>query len=154
MEKYLPIIIPIVLAIFAGLGWLYKHEKEKRVQVEKQLSEKKYNVYYKFISIFFDIFKSIKKGKTYNINSNVIDKLIDIKKDLIIYGSDEVIRKFFKWEEASNNSQGSLVPITDVIIEMRKDMGNRKTKITSKDFLKSVVADNTEYIELHKKGIV
>ena len=80
MENYLAILIPVVLAIFAGLGWLYKHEKEKRLLVERQLSEKKYDVYFKFISIYFDLFKSAKKGQPLNM-SKLTDKMIDIKKE-------------------------------------------------------------------------
>ncbi len=153
MDKYLPTIIPIVLAVLAGLGWLYKHEKEKRLLVEKQLSDKKYDVYFKFISLYFDLMKKIKKGQPLN-TIKLIDTLLDIKKELTIYGSDEVIKKFFYWEETSSNKDTSLIPITDIIIEMRKDMGNPKTKITTSDFLKSLIRDNEEYLELKKEGVV
>ena len=153
MEKYLPTIIPIILAIIAGLGWLYKHEKEKRLLIERQLSDKKYDVYFKFISVYFDIFKTIKKGQKFDA-SKLTGKMIDIKKELTIYGSDEVIRKFFKWEQASSNEVNSLIPITDIIIEMRKDMGNPKTKITTNDFLKSLVRDEESYQELKKQGVI
>ena len=141
------------MAIVAGLGWLYKHEKEKRLLVERQLSDKKYDVYFKFISIYFDLFKSVKKGQPLNMNK-LTDKMIDIKKELTIYGSDEVIRKFFHWEETSSNNENSLIPITDIIIEMRKDMGNPKTKITTSDFLKSLVRDQEDYQELKERGIL
>jgi len=153
MENYIPTLIPIVLAVLAGLGWLYKHEKEKRLLIEKQLSEKKYGAYYKFISIYFDLFKSVKKGQPPN-TKKLTNEMIDIKKELTIYGSDEVITKFFFWEETSSNNENSLIPITDIIIEMRRDMGNPKTKITTEDFLKSLVRDKQDYQELKKKGIV
>lgn len=153
MDKYLPTLIPVILAIIAGLSWLYKHEKEKRVLIERQLSDKKYDVYFKFISVYFDIFKSIKKGQNFDA-SKLTGKMIDIKKELTIYGSDEVIRKFFKWEQASSNNENSLRPITDIIIEMRKDMGNPKTKITTDDFLKSLVRDEEDYQQLKEQGIL
>lgn len=153
MEKYINFGIPILLTLFAGLGWLYKHEKEKRLLIERQLSEKKYIVYYKFITIYFDIFKNVKKGKKFDANQ-FVDKMIEIKKELIIYGSDEVIKKFFKWEIFSHSGNKSLIPITDVIIEMRKDMGSPKTKISTKMFLRSIVNDEEAYQELLKDGIV
>lgn len=152
MERYLPTIIPIIIAMLAGLGWLYKHEKEKRLLIERQLSEKKYDVYFKFITVYFDLFKDIKKG-TKTDPSKYTNKLIDIKKELTIYGSDEVLKKFFKWEHTSTNKVQSLIPITDVIIEMRRDMGNPKTKITTNEFLKSLARDEGSLLELKKQGV-
>ena len=63
MGNYITISTPILLALFAGIGWLYKHEKEKRLLIEKQLSEKKYNVYMKFIDLYFQIFENVKFKK-------------------------------------------------------------------------------------------
>lgn len=36
---------PILLVILGGIGWLYRHEKERREAVERQLSEHKYKAY-------------------------------------------------------------------------------------------------------------
>jgi len=153
METYINIAIPLILALFAGVGWLYKHEKEKRLLVERQLSEKKYQVYIKFISLFFKIYENQKFNKTMS-EQEMVRVMIDIKKDLIIYGNDKVIKKFFEWEEFSGTGKISLRPITDVIIEMRKDMGSPKTTITTSSFLRSIVKEKTEYDNLKKNGVL
>ncbi len=153
MEKYLNYLIPILLTMFAGIGWLYKHEKEKRLQVERQLSEKKYQVYTKFIDLYFKIYENTKTNKKITENE-MLKIMIEIKKELLIYGSDSVVLKFFAWEEFSNTGKNSLVPVTDVIIEMRKDMVSPNTKINTTNFLKSIVRDKKEYQELKKEGIV
>ncbi|MFV0408381.1 MAG: hypothetical protein ACK5LJ_01375 [Paracoccus sp. (in: a-proteobacteria)] len=59
-------LVPILVIILAGIGWLYRQEKEKRLQIEKQLSESKYNVYIKLLTVFFDILKQVKKGQKTN----------------------------------------------------------------------------------------
>lgn len=153
MEKYLNYIIPILLTMFAGIGWLYKHEKEKRLQIERQLSEKKYQVYTKFIDLYFKIYENTKTNKKIAENE-MLKTMIEIKKELLIYGSDSVVLKFFAWEESTNTGKNSLVPVTDVIIEMRKDMVSPNTKINTTNFLRSIVRDKKEYEDLKKEGIV
>ena len=153
MEKYLNIVIPILLALFAGIGWLYKHEKEKRLQIERQLSEKKYQVYIKFINLYFKLYENTRYKRSMT-DQEIFKVMIEIKKELLIYGSDSVVLKFFKWEQFSNEGKNSLVPVTDVIIEMRKDMVSYKTKITTTNFLRSIVKDKKEYDDLRKEGIV
>jgi len=155
MESYLVITTPIILALFAGVGWLYKHEKERRVQIEKQLSEKKYQVYIKFINLYFQLYENVKSNKKMP-HSEMSKIMIEIKKELMMYGSDSVVKKFFIWQQFSkdNKTNVSLIPITSIIIEMRKDMGMPKSKITTTDFLKSIVNSEEEYNSLKNQGVV
>lgn len=46
MELFIKVVTPVLLSTFcAALGWLYKNEREKRVFIERQLSDKKYDTY-------------------------------------------------------------------------------------------------------------
>lgn len=150
MELYSQIAIPILLLILGGIGWLYRHEKERRHQIEKQLSDRKYDVYIKLLTIFFDILKQVKKGQPTNA-SKLIDIMIDIKKELIIFGNDNVLFAFFKWEKESQ-TKSNLKALAELIIEVRKDMGNPKTSVSTKDFLKSLVSTDRDYRELQEQG--
>ncbi len=140
----------MLLLILGGIGWLYKHEKEKRLQVEKQLSERKYDVYIRLLTVFFDILKQVKKGQNTNAQK-LIDKMIDIKKELIIFGSDGVLQSFFFWEKAADTKE-NLMALADLVIEVRKDMGNEKTKIKTLDFLKSLVQTDEDFEALKEQG--
>ncbi|MEH6306186.1 hypothetical protein RYH73_11065 [Olivibacter sp. CPCC 100613] len=113
METYINIAIPIILALFAGVGWLYRHEKERRLLVERQLSEKKYQVYIKFVNLFFELYENQKFKKSMSE------------------------QEMFK-----------------TMIEMRRDMGSPKTKITTTSFLRSLVKEKNEYENLRKSGVV
>ncbi|MBU1010103.1 MAG: hypothetical protein KKD74_08220 [Bacteroidetes bacterium] len=150
MELFTKIAVPILLLILGGLGWLYRHEKERRLQIEKQLSDRKYNVYIDLLTVFFNILKQVKKGQKTNAQK-LIDKMMDIKKELIIFGSDNVLYAFFKWEKQSQ-TKGNLKSLAELIVEVRKDMGNPKTKITTKDFLKSLVQSDEDYQSLQEDG--
>ncbi len=49
----------VLTAIIAGIGYVLKIEIEKRREIEKQLSEKKYGVYISIIELFFSMFETI-----------------------------------------------------------------------------------------------
>lgn len=150
--EYFQIFIPILLVLLGGVGWLYRHEKEKRLEIEKQLSIKKYDVYVRLLNVFFNILKQVKKGQSTNADK-LVDTMIEIKKDIIIFGSDEVLNNFFNWEKKSQSKE-SLKALSELVISVRKDMGNPKTKITSNDFLKSLVQDEETLIELREQGYI
>ncbi|MDP3451508.1 MAG: hypothetical protein Q8R90_01010 [Bacteroidales bacterium] len=150
MELFSQIVIPMLLLILGGIGWLYRHEKERRHQIEKQLSDRKYDVYIKLLTVFFDILKQVKKGQPTNA-LKLIDKMLDIKKELIIFGNDKVLFAFFKWEKESQ-TKSNLKALAELIIEVRKDMGNPKTSVSTKDFLKSLVSTDNDYKELKEQG--
>lgn len=150
--EYFQIFIPILLVLLGGVGWLYRHEKEKRLEIEKQLSVKKYDVYVRLLTVFFNILKQVKKGQSTNADK-LVDTMIEIKKDIIIFGSDEVLNNFFNWEKKSQSKE-SLKALSELVISVRRDMGNPKTKITSNDFLKSLVQDEETLIELREQGYI
>ena len=150
--EYFQIFIPILLVLLGGVGWLYRHEKEKRLEIEKQLSVKKYDVYVRLLTVFFNILKQVKKGQSTNADK-LVDTMIEIKKDIIIFGSDEVLNNFFNWEKKSQSKE-SLKALSELVISVRRDMGNPKTKITSADFLKSLVQDEETLIELREQGYI
>lgn len=150
MELFSQIAVPILLLILGGIGWLYRHEKERRLQIEKQLSDRKYEVYIKLLTVFFDILKQVKKGQPTNA-LKLIDKMLDIKKELIIFGNDNVLFAFFKWEKDSQ-TRGNLKALAELIIEVRRDMGNPKTEVTTQHFLKSLVLTEQDFNELKEQG--
>jgi hypothetical protein len=152
MVQILSTIIPVLVILLGGIGWLYKNEIEKRRQIEKQLSEKKYDVYNRLMDIFFYLLKQVKKNKDISVNDpSMIDKMLDIKKDLIIYASDDVFKSYYNW---LINCQKSTVLITfaQLLISIRKDMGNPYSKITSDEFLISLIQNEEEYETLKKNG--
>src|SRR4051794_29985779 len=90
-------IILFLSAIIAGTGWLLRTEREKRREVEKQLSDKKYAVYSDIINLFFELIKGTKVNKQWD-TGEVVDRMFSIMQNLIVYGSDSVVKKFSEWK--------------------------------------------------------
>ena len=137
--------LPIILtAIIGYTSWLYQREKEKRISIQNQLSDKKYQVYIKIINLFFGLFEDtiLKKNET---QKNIYAKMLEIIKELTIYGSDGALKQFSYWKRTSGNGdkppvQG-LKDFVDIIIALRKDMGHPSTKINYDDILGMMITD-------------
>ncbi len=68
---------PLLILFLAGMGWLYRHEKERREAIERQLSDRKYQTYLSLIGIFLDVMKSVKAKKPID-ESSITDRMFDV----------------------------------------------------------------------------
>ncbi|MPL85857.1 hypothetical protein SDC9_31831 [bioreactor metagenome] len=140
------IIITIISTIFVVLGWIIHRKTEQIKIMENQLSERKYKAYAEMVAVFYRILKDVKNQKITNQNA-VMEKIIESKRDILLYGSDAVFDKFNKWlcsatEEKEDNTQ--MKYFLELVLEMRKDMRGGKTKITEKDILLNLIQNRSE----------
>ena len=56
--------------------------------MESQLSDKKYHAYAGLVDMFFKILKDTKRNNV--PNDNLVEQMVDLKKDILLYGSDKV----------------------------------------------------------------
>ncbi len=75
----------------------------------------------------------------------------ELSKDLIIYGSDDVIRAFQKWVETGRRGEVSVRQFGKLVVAIRKDMGNKRTKITYEEVLRQFIND---YDDAKAKGLI
>jgi hypothetical protein len=136
------------LALAGGIAWLYKHERERRETAERQISEHKHKAYIALLEVFFDMIKASKTGKVVN-DKRLLDRMIDANKELILYGSDDVVRIYQKWIGDTRRGNASLDQFGELIVAIRRDMGHATTKIRSEEVLRQFI---TDYDEAKAKG--
>ena len=121
------------------------HRKTERIKImEGQLSEKRYSAYAKLYDFFYDVFKETIDGK--NINEKAMkNKLLDAKKELIMYGTDDVIFALNKYlaslTEVDISSQ--IDNFLDIMLLIRKDMCG-KSKLNRDDIMLNIIQDKNE----------
>ena len=145
--SYSELIVGILVSISTILGFIIKVQHDKILSIKNQISDRKYNVYNEIFSIFFDIMRE-GKGFTKKLKPNDLpDRIIKVKKDLLIYGTDEIIKKFTEWNVNCNNPNQMLnfQNYLALFILIRKDMGYKKSKLTEKDILRIIMGDDDEY---------
>ncbi len=133
----LTVMVPAIVAIASIIiAW----QTEKLRTMREQLSEKKYIAYSDAIKMFYSILKDTKAQRPTN-NEEMMGKMIDMKRDIFMYGSDKVFKSFNKWLLATkdNNDKVQLAAFLDFVLEMRKDLCNNKTKLTKHDILLNLI---------------
>ena len=127
------------------LGDLLRRKTERIKIMEKQLSEKRYAAYANLYDFFYELFKQTRNGKSSN-SSIMGNKLMDAKKELIMYGSDDTIFALNKYLSSltEEDSYTQLNYFLDLMVLIRKDMC-RNTKVNRNDILLNLMQDKKEF---------
>lgn len=143
-------LIPTVLVILAGLvTWYLKDNSEKlKFQREKLLEEKGAN-YQKIIDPMIrtlagtknqiELDKAIKQIKSYEYKRDAFQ--------LMMFGSDDVVKAYNDFFQYLYNNTDNMDPrqmlnlLGNVILQIRKDLGNHKTMLSEMDMLRFMISD-------------
>lgn len=139
----LSIALPIIVTI---LGWIIHRKTEKIKIMENQLSDKKYQAYANIVATFYSILKDSKNHKPIDQNT-IMEQMIDSKRDILMYGSDSVLKAFNNYlVKSSENADNRTImnSFLDFIIAIRKDMCGKQTKLTKRDILINLVQNESE----------
>ena len=134
----------VVTLLCAYLGALL-HRKIERIKImEGQLSEKRYSAYAKLYDFFYDMFKNSKDNKTIN-NREMRNRLLEAKKELIMYGTDEVVFALNSYLSSLTEEDiyKQVDSFLDVMVLIRKDMCG-ETKINRDAILLNIMQDEKE----------
>lgn len=135
-ENLTTIFNVLVPAIVPVAGFIIACQTEKLRTMREQLSQNKYNAYADAVKMFYSVLKDAKAHRTTN-NGVMMDKMIDIKRDIFMYGFDKVFKAFNKWLLSTTNCNDKVqfAAFLDFVLEMRKDLCNGNTKLTKHDIL-------------------
>lgn len=144
-EIVIAILTVMIPAIVTVAGFIIVRQTEKLRAMREQLSEKKCMAYADAMMLFYTILKDSKLHRPTD-NKAMMQKMIDTKKDIFMYGSDKVFRSFNKWLVVAfeNNNKNQFDAFMEFVLEMRKDIFNGKTKLTKHDILLNLTQSEEE----------
>ena len=148
-EMTLKLIIGLLSGLILFLATIIKMYHDRYREIKLKLSDKKYETYSEIIATLFDMVNR-QKGLNKVTDDEILQRLMNVKRDLLLYGNDKIIRKFFEWEV--NQLTGKrLWNWAELAALVRKDMGNRWTSITADDILKSLLSATDNYGEFKRE---
>lgn len=141
--KLLSILLPIICTI---LGWIIYRKTERIKIMENQLSDKKYKAYADIVSVFFGMLKDTKNDKRVD-NKLIMDKIMDSKKDIFMYGSDTVFYAFNSYLTKSSktpiNQNEIMGAFLSFMLTIRQDMCGKQSKLSIRDILINLIQDES-----------
>jgi hypothetical protein len=126
---------------------------ERRAEVRKEHREKKVPIYEKSIEFWFKVLMSEKSGRKPPSEQEVIQFLQDFTQELIVWGSDSVLKAFTTFRETLISYKGSTAPIQGMLLfeqylfEIRKDLGHKNKNLHKGDILALFINDIRQYTD-------
>lgn len=143
-------ILTLVFGIATTLlSILLKAEYDKRTILQQQVDDRKRDAYSKFNQIINDFIRVINKKDEKIDYKKIVDSLMQHQKEIWQYGSDEVVKAYYVWEncmwsssEMNDLSSVSILFLADLILKMRRDLRlSTKRSLTALDILRIFVKD-------------
>jgi len=152
-DNSIKILVGVLAATVTILMYVLKRKDDEISLIKNKISDKKYSTYFEAITIMFDLLNQHKGLKKLGENELQI-RYIDLKKNLLLLGSDEILLKFLeidKSREISDKGSAQIVmKYLELFLLIRKDSGNPKTAITTDDLLKAIMASDKDYEDIKK----
>lgn len=157
MVEYFP-IKEILLLILGSLStyliWRVQYQKDKIKNIENVISEKKYKLYSELVYVIIDAMHGDKVNKKLT-DKQLLERILFIKRDIFLYGNDEMFRKFIEWflETNKNPDKTNHFKIYYELMKMaRKDMGQINTNITLDEFMLFLIQNEEEYLKFKEQN--
>ncbi|QEL03441.1 hypothetical protein FKG96_22285 [Olivibacter sp. LS-1] len=152
-EQILKITIALLSSGVVILGTWLKIYHDKLRDIKAKLSDKKYQTYYELLAILFDLINQTKKLQSIS-EEEVLLRIMNVKRDLILYGNDKIIKKFFEWEDNQLKTGYRLWNWAELAALARRDMGNKRTTINADEILRSLFVKKQDYLDFKKEYIL
>lgn len=161
------IATPILIVILSAVGWRIRIQLERNRELEEKLRIERIKIYNDLIRPFIILFSPEQKNKSQEYKEATAAQHLlttDYRRvgfELALLGSDAVIKAyndlmqhFFQATNSTEPKVGEMDAITKMIIlmgnlllEIRKSMGNEKTKLTNVDMLEWFISDARKLIK-------
>jgi hypothetical protein len=153
------LVTPLVGALAGFVVWYFQSRLDAIRRAQERLNDDRRRVYTEILEPFVRIFAGIKNPKE---NQKALQQVLSVEYKRTAFqfnliGSDAVVRSFNRMMQYiySNDPElgGSLDPVElvrlwgDFLLEIRKDVGNPKTKLTGVDMLRSQIKDIDRMLE-------
>jgi len=93
------LIVASATILVSVLSLIFSKKQEQKVEIESQLREKKIPTYEGIINFIFRITFAEKVGKKQPTEKEMIHIFTDTTRDLVVWGSHDMIRAFTKFRE-------------------------------------------------------
>ena len=147
------LIVAMITATVSIVGYLIRSKKEEARVSQQKLNEERRNTYRKIISPYIGILTGLKDkagtGKALAVIQSQEHKQTVF--DLIFFGSDDVVKAHnalfqyaYKDEAGESAEQRGMMFMRlwgKLLLEIRKDVGNKDTKLNDLDMLRWLIMD-------------
>lgn len=149
--NWLQVLGPSLLVIAGGIiTWFLKSRVEELRAAQERLREERRKIYGQILDPYIHLFADLKgQGPTQAIKSITSYDYRKTAFELNLFGSDEVVRAYnalmeytYKTESTKRQDPKEMMRLWGgLLLEIRKSLGNKKTKLHELDMLRAMIKD-------------
>ena len=152
-------VLPTILLLVAGaFGWFFKKRYEELQELEGKLREERRRIYWALLEPYVRVFAGIRSGTEETMrDAEKTMSSFDYRKtgfELDLIGSDDVVaawnsmmKHVYRADETGARDSAELMLLFGrLLLTIRKDLGNKKTKLKELDMLRAMIKDLDESI--------
>ena len=149
MEWLNSIAPALIMLIGGGIGWFLKSKLEAKRKAEEALRDERAKIYVDILIPFAQLFTDLSQKSRQTALKQMTS--IEYRKksfQLMLIGSDHVTHawnrmwdRIFEVERDEDDPRNILLFFGDVLLEIRKGLGNTDTSLNNKDMLRWLVKD-------------
>lgn len=154
------IVSSLILAYATARLQIYHAKADLQKEMDSRFNERRWEVYIAFADLIRQLWLTSQvtnERDKARAMATIYKQLHEISNKLWIIGSDDVIKAVAEWMRylRSSNAGGvdTFVLLNDIILAMRRDLGNRNTDVTYQDMFTAIInnidtvfAENKEQI--------
>ena len=141
----------LLAAIIATASTAFTLSSNKKREIASSHRERKENGYMEYINIFFDVVDIKNPNKK---EKELKNKMLEFRKTLLIWGSDETITTWNKLARSANdpNNRAELLRMSaEMLRSIRKDLGHNDFNLPASELLKLIIKAE-EHDDMDKLG--
>ena len=160
------LVTPLILVAIGGVGslvgWFIRSWKDEAIAAKQQLNEERRKNYNEILIPFVDLFSSMNSpGGIEKATKQLLDNLSRFNKnriDLVLFGSDNVVQAhntFWAYlysaqtGDAKQRGEQTMRLWGRLLLEIRRDVGNKSTKLGELDMLRWLIKDMDQIERKH-----
>jgi hypothetical protein len=155
--NWLQILGPSLLIVLGGIiTWFIKSRVEELRATEERLQDQRRRIYLEILDPYIRLFAEL-KGKGPPVQALRKMTSYEYRKtafNLNLFGSDKVVRAYnalmqhvYEAESTGNQDPRKMMSLWGMLLlEIRKSLGNKKTKLNELDMLRGMIKDIDEYL--------
>ncbi len=147
--QWLNSIVPTLIGLIgAAIGWFLKSKFEAKKRAEEALRDERATIYVDILIPFAQLFTDLSAKNQQDTLKQIVS--LDYRKKsfrLILVGADDVIQAWnHMWDtvykvESGEDPRKILLSFGDVLLAIRRGLGNTNTLMKSKDMLRWLIKD-------------
>ena len=159
------ILTPILLVIISGLGWAFKTSIERANRLEQSMRQDRLKIYQIILEPFVVMFTKDEaalsgSGGMSEANQEKALKMVLSKEyreaafNLALFANDDVLQAFnamfqsaYKIDSSTTSSFDLIFKMGDLLLAIRKSVGNETTRIKNYEMLKWMINDIEQYVD-------